>query len=150
MKDYAVYSVDGADMLVDPSSFDADVLFADSIDVFEPISPEEEQVFNIPNREERKTNESNPVIGKQSLSKCWEQTDSVLVDRSIKETPKVNVSLHLEPTDQIRKAKRRMESAFIDDYVGKIKPFKRDIREDYKGEYTFTVHVGVIDNTIEA
>ena len=44
-----------------------------------------------------------------------------------------------------------MESAFIEDYVGKIKfkPFKRDICEDYEGEYTFTVRIGVIDNTIE-
>ena len=39
--------------------------FADSIDVFEPITHEEEQIFNTPIREERKTNESNPVIGKQ-------------------------------------------------------------------------------------
>ena len=43
-----------------------------------------------------------------------------------------------------------MESAFIDDNAGKIKPFKREIQENYKGEYTFTVRVCVDDsNTVE-
>ena len=39
-KSYDVYSVDGSDMLVDPEGADADALFADSIDAFEPISRE--------------------------------------------------------------------------------------------------------------
>ena len=42
-----------------------------------------------------------------------------------------------------------MESVIMDDYIGKIKKFKSKIREDYEGEYIFTVGVGVIDNTIE-
>ena len=37
----------------------------------------------------------------------------------------------------------------MDDYVGKIKKFKSDIREDYEGEYLFTVRVGVIDDAVE-
>ena len=47
-KSYDVYSVDGSDVLVDPDGFDADALFADSIDVFEPISREEAEIFNSP------------------------------------------------------------------------------------------------------
>ena len=42
-----------------------------------------------------------------------------------------------------------MESAFIDIYFTKIKLFKKDIREDFEGEYTFTERIGVIDNTVE-
>ena len=44
-----------------------------------------------------------------------------------------------------------MEECFIDDYVEKIKLFKRDERErgEYEGEYTFIVKVGLIDNVVE-
>ena len=42
-----------------------------------------------------------------------------------------------------------MESAFIDDYADKMKQFKQTDLDDYEGEYTFTVCVGVIDDTIE-
>ena len=37
----------------------------------------------------------------------------------------------------------------MDDYAMKMKSFKRDNREDYEGEYTFIVRVGVSDNTVE-
>ena len=118
-KSYDVYSVDGSDVLVDPDGFDADALFADSIDVFEPISREEAKIFNSPR-----------VSG-------WILTDSVIKEEPIEDPPAINVSLRLEATDQLRKAKKRMEDVIMDDYVGKIKKFKSDIQEDYEGEYFF-------------
>ena len=42
-----------------------------------------------------------------------------------------------------------MEKAFIEDYINKIKLFNRDEREQYDGEYTFTVRLGVFENTVE-
>ena len=42
-----------------------------------------------------------------------------------KETPELNITLRLNPTKTLTKAKRRMENSFVDDYVGKIKSFKR-------------------------
>ena len=42
-----------------------------------------------------------------------------------------------------------MESVIMDDYIGKIKKFKSKIREDYEGEYIFTVRVCVIDDAVE-
>ena len=55
----------------------------------------------------------------------------------------------INPTTHLRKAKRRMEDCFIDDYCAKIKTFKREERMDYVGEYTFIVRVCVDDNTVE-
>ena len=37
----------------------------------------------------------------------------------------------------------------MDDYYDKIKLYKRDIREDNEGEYTFLVYIGVFNNTVE-
>ena len=37
----------------------------------------------------------------------------------------------------------------MDDYVGKIKKFKSNTREEYEGEYLVTVRVGVIDDAVE-
>ena len=42
-----------------------------------------------------------------------------------------------------------MESSFVDDYCSRMKLFKREYRDEYEGEYTFVVKVGVIDNTVE-
>ena len=66
-----------------------------------------------------------------------------------KETPELNTTLRLNPTKTLTKAKRRMENSFVDDYVGKIKSFKREYRDEYECEYTFIVKVGVVDNTVE-
>ena len=69
---------------------------------------------------------------------------------AIKKQPNLNISLRLDTTDQLRKAKRRMEYCFMDDYSMKMKPFRRVDRPDYEGEYTFIVRVGVDDsNTVE-
>ena len=62
----------------------------------------------------------------------------------------LDVNLHLTTTESLRKAKRRMERSFIDDYCCKMKQFKREERPEYIGEYTFIVRVGVDDdNTVE-
>ena len=42
-----------------------------------------------------------------------------------------------------------MEDAFIDDYVVRMKDIKREYRDEYEGEYTFNVKVGVVDNIVE-
>ena len=42
-----------------------------------------------------------------------------------------------------------MEDFFSEDSVQKIKLFKWDKEEEYEGEYTFTVCVGVVDNAFE-
>ena len=146
-KNYDVFSVDGSAVFVDPEIFnpDASAMFADSIDAFEPISREEEQIFNSPRDQKKEVN----VVKKQRESTAWVQTDSVIKEENNNQTPAINVSLRLELTDELRKAKKRMESAFMDDYIGKIKKFKSDHRDDYKGEYVFTVRVGVIDDEVE-
>ena len=139
--DYDIYSVDGSDMLVDLSSFDADALFADNLDVFDTITDliQESQVLSKPSEALVK-----PLSGTQIKSKGWTQSDSVILDKCDKPTPDLNVSLCLTATDPLRKAKRRMEYCFMDDYFGKIKAFKQEDREDYAGEYTFVVKVGVL------
>ena len=64
--------------------------------------------------------------------------------------PELNVLLRLMTTESLRKAKRRMERSFIDDYCCKIKKIKRVERPEYIGEYTFIVRVGVDDeNAVE-
>ena len=65
------YSVDGMDILETGSDFDADVLYADSVDIFGPI-----------------------------------HNDSVKADSCDEKPSELNVSLHLNPTDELRKAKR--------------------------------------------
>ena len=39
-----------------------------------------------------------------------------------------------------------MENSFVDDYAGRMKLFKREYRDEYEGEYTFVLKLGVIDN----
>ena len=58
-------------------------------------------------------------------------------------------TFRLDPTRPLKKAKLRMEDAFINDYAAKMKAFKRDDREDYEGEYTFIVKVCVVDNVVD-
>jgi len=58
-------------------------------------------------------------------------------------------TFRLDSTRALKKAKLRMEDAFIDDYASKMKAFKRDDREDYEGEYTFIVKVCVSDNVVD-
>ena len=41
-------------------------------------------------------------------------------EEQMRAQPELNVGLHLEPTHQLRKAKRRMEDAFANDYTAKI------------------------------
>ena len=54
-------------------------------------------------------------------------------------TLELDTSLRLNTTDELRRAKRRMEYCFMDDYSIKMKSFKRVDRPEYEGEYTFTV-----------
>ena len=77
--------------------------------------------------------------GKHSRVKAWQQVDKIKTKEALKRKPEINKGLSLESTTKLLKAKRRMEKAFIDDYINKIKLFKRDEREQYDGEYTFTV-----------
>ena len=65
-------------------------------------------------------------------------------------TLELDTSLRLNTTDELRRAKRRMEYCFMDDYSMKMKSIKRVDRPEYEGEYTFTVRVVVDDdNTVE-
>ena len=96
------YSIDSMAELDAASDFDADVVFADSIDVFGPMG------------------------------------DSNVIKKKHDEKPlELNVSLRLNTTDQLRKAKRRMEDCFIEDYSLKMKTFKRVDRPEYEGEYIY-------------
>ena len=136
VKDPDVYSVDGMDVMLDASDFDADALLADTLDVFEPIHNDESQMLNKPTQ----------GVGK---SKGWTQVDAIIDAKSDEKTPDLNVSLRLNSTDQLRKSKRRMENCFMDDYSIKMKSFKRAERSDYEGEYMFIVRLGEDDNTVE-
>ena len=74
----------------------------------------------------------------------------VATEKSIKKYPELDVSLRLESSDELRRAKRRMEFCFMHDYSLKMKPFERVHRPEYEGDYTFTVRVGIDDNnTVE-
>ena len=65
-------------------------------------------------------------------------------------TSELETSLRLDTTDELRRAKRKMENSFKNDYSAKMKPFKRVDRPEYEGEYTFIVRVVVDDsNTVE-
>jgi len=66
-----------------------------------------------------------------------------------KETLELDRSLRLADTKSLRKAKRRMEESFMNDYVPRIKLMKREYRDEYEGEYNFIVKLGVVDNTVE-
>ena len=64
-------------------------------------------------------------------------------------TLELDTPIRLNTTDELRRAKRRMEYSFMDDYSMKMKSFKRVDRPEYEGEYTFTVRVGIdYDNTV--
>ena len=128
-KVYDVFSLDGLDTPVDTSEFNADEVFNNSVGIFESID--------------------NQSISKSVNQKGWTQVDATISSVSAKNPPDVNVSLRVDSTQQLRKAKRRMEDCFIADYMSKIKPFKREYREDYVGEYTFIVRVGVDENIVE-
>ena len=45
VNDYDVFSVDGTDVLLDASDFDADALFNDNLDAFDPIENKEAEVL---------------------------------------------------------------------------------------------------------
>ena len=77
--------------------------------------------------------------------------NSVVMNAKHDEKPsELNVSLRLNPTDELRKAKRRMEHCFMEDYSVKMKAFKRVDRPEYEGEYMFFGRVAVNDeNTVE-
>ena len=77
-----------------------------------------------------------------------EQTNS-RPDESRKETVELDRMLRVEGTKALRKAKRRMEEVFMNDYAVKIKPMKREYRDEYECEYNFIVKLGVVDNTVE-
>ena len=97
-------SVEGMDEFVTGSDFDADVVFASSVDIFGGV-----------------------------------KNDKIVEVSHEEKQPELNISLRLDTTDQLRKAKRRMEYCFMDDYSMKMKPFRRLNRPDYEGEYTFIV-----------
>ena len=42
-----------------------------------------------------------------------------------------------------------MEDAFGEDYAATMRTFKSEYRDDYEGEYTFIVKVGIFDNRVE-
>ena len=77
-----------------------------------------------------------------------EQTNS-RTEESRKETVELDRMLRVEGSKALRKAKRRMEEAFMNDYAVKIKTMKREYRDEYEGEYNFIVKLGVVDNTVE-
>ena len=71
-------------------------------------------------------------------------------DARVETLPELNAELRLRSSDELRRAKKRMEYCFMDDYSLKMKSFKRCDRPEYEGEYTFTVRVCVDDsNTVE-
>ena len=98
------YSVDGVNVTVHPSEFDANEFMSEVVD--EPSN-------------------------------------------ACKEPLELDRSFRLDPTRALKKAKLRMEDEFMNDYRVKIKTVKRDDREDYEGEYTFIVKVGVVDNVVD-
>ena len=104
------------------------MLFAESIESVDSTSHKEEQIFNSPRREEKEITEPKVVRGKQLCSKVWEQVDYMQFEEPSTKKPDLNVSLCLTTTDRLRKAKQRLEDCFVDDYFGKIKPFKREER----------------------
>ena len=70
--------------------------------------------------------------------------------KPVENQPELDVSLRLQPSNDLRRAKRRMEYSFMDDYSLKMKAIKRVDRPKYEGEYTFIVRVAVDDsNTVE-
>ena len=72
------------------------------------------------------------------------------IEEDVKKQPELGVSLRLHTSDELRRAKRRMEYCFMDDYSLKMKSFKRLDRPEYEGEYTFIVRIAVDDsNTVE-
>ena len=78
-----------------------------------------------------------------------DESSEVIKKVEAKPLPELDRMLRLNPTKALTKAKRRMESSFIDDYASRIKLFKREYRDEYEGEYTFVVKLGVTDNTVE-
>ena len=108
-KSFDHYSVDGRDISVDTSEFNAN----------------------------------------EFLNEVIDQTNNVRTEEVRKEPLELNRMLRLEPTTQLKKSKRRMEEAFMNDYAVKMKSFKRDYRDEYEGEYTFIVKLGVVDNVVE-
>ena len=69
-------------------------------------------------------------------------------DNREKVYPELDKPLRVDATNSLIKAKRRMESAFMDDYCLKMKKLARSDRPDYEGEYVFTVRVAVDDSNI--
>ena len=103
------YSVDGLDVAVATSEFDADEFLNEVVD--EPTNSHTEE--------------------------------------SCKETLELDRMLRVEATKSLRKAKRRMEESFMNDYAVKMKSMKREYRDEYEGEYNFIVKLGVVDNVVE-
>ena len=100
-EDYDVFSVDGSNVVVNTSEFDADALVENT------IGNEETQETTIPRSVKQE--------------KSWFQCNSVMTESNDENKPELNTSLRLTSTDALRKAKRRMESCFIDDHCSKIK-----------------------------
>ena len=69
-------------------------------------------------------------------------------DNCEKVYPELDKPLRVDATNSLIKAKRRMESAFMDDYCLKMKKLARLDRPEYEGEYVFTVRVAVDDSNI--
>ena len=103
------YSVDGLDVVVHTSEFDANEFFNEVVD----------------------------------------ETTNTHTEEAHKETLELNRMMRVDVTKSLRKAKRRMEESFMDNYAMKMKSMKRDYRDEYEGEYNFIVKLGVVDNVVE-
>ena len=42
--------------------------------------------------------------------------ETVVTEKLVEKQPELDVSLRLQPSDELRRAKRRMEFSFMDDY----------------------------------
>ena len=92
--------------MIDPSLFDADTSFADSVDVFGPISAQESQIRSNSNKEENIPREIKSLqCGKQLKPKGWVQVESEQGEKISGEKPDLNISLQLPNTNQLIKAK---------------------------------------------
>ena len=112
------FSEDASNFMIDPSLFDADTLFADSVDVFGPISAQESQIRSNSNKEENIPREVKSLqCGKQLKPKGWVQVESEQGEKISGEKPDLNISLQLPNTNQLIKAKRKMEACIVEEYT---------------------------------
>ena len=99
-KDYEVFSVDGMEMVAKTSDFDADALFVDAM----------------ANNDTESLNKKKQETTSVKEGKGWSQCEVVMSGSDDKTKAELDVNLHLTTTESLRKAKRRMERSFIDDY----------------------------------